>query len=183
LLLGGNCPLSLSDDPTALFAAAGKLKTLKRRGWAKAGIINSESVADHSFRMAIIGAFLADMMKLDSGKIIRMCLIHDIAESEIGDLTPEEKESEEEHRKQEDTAARSIFDTLPPKARKMLLQDWTELMGMRTNEAKLVWQIDKLEMGLTMKDYMRAGGDKKKLKEFNPSWFLSKELKSILEKY
>ena len=171
-------PVSLSDDPAVLFAAAGKLKTLKRKGWAKAGIVDAESVADHSFRMAIIGAFLADMMKLEPGKIMRMCLIHDIAESEIGDLTPEEKTSEEEHRKQEDTVARSIFDSLPPKFRKQLLLDWTELMGMRTNEAKLVWQIDKLEMGLTMKDYMRTGGDKKRLKEFNPSWFLSKGAES-----
>jgi len=179
----GKRSLSQDDDPSALFVAAGKLKSLKRKGWTKAGITDGESVADHSFRMAIIGAFLAEMMKLEPGKIMRMCLIHDIAESKIGDLTPEEKESEESHRNQEDTVARSIFDSLPPKVRKQLLLDWTELMGMRTNEAKLVWQIDKLEMGLTMKDYMRSGGDKKKLKEFNPSWFLSKELKSILEKY
>jgi putative hydrolases of HD superfamily len=175
--------LSQSDDPTALFAAAGKLKALKRRGWVKAGILDGESVADHTFRMAIIGAYLADLMKLDPGKIMRMCLIHDIAESEIGDVTPEEKSSEESHKSKEDEVAKSIFDTLPPKIRKQLLQDWNELMGNRTNEAKLVWQIDKLEMGLTMKDYMRSSGDKKKLKEFNPSWFLSKELKSILEKY
>jgi len=170
-------------SPAELFRAAGILKTVKRKGWAKAGITGQESVADHSFRMAIIGAFLSEETKMDPAKIIRMCLIHDLAESDIGDLTPEEKISEKAHRLEEDNAFREIVSSLPDRERKVFLRDWTELMEMRTNESKLVWQIDKLEMGLTMKDYLRAGGNKAKLSEFNPASHLSKELKSILEQY
>ncbi len=169
--------------PSEFFRAAGILKTVKRKGWIKAGIENQESVADHSFRMAVIGAFLSEVEKLDQAKIIRMCLIHDLAESEIGDLTPEEKTSEEAHRKDEDRVCRAIIATLPDGERKLFLRDWTELLEMRTKEAKLVWKIDKLEMGLTMKDYLRTGGNKQKLAEFNPASYLSKELKSILEDY
>lgn len=170
---------SLSD----ILRAAGVLKTVKRKGWTKAGIVNRESVADHSFRMAIIGALLSDRIKLDSAKIIRMCLIHDLAESEIGDLTPEEKTSETDHRRQEGKVIREIFETLPDKERKLFSHDWSELLEKKSNEAKLVWQIDKLEMGLTMKDYLRAGGNKQRLADFNPSSHLSKELKAILEEY
>ena len=172
-----------SKGPAELLRAAGVLKTIRRKGWLKVGIGNPESVADHSFRMALIGAYLSQEMKLDAGKIIRMCLIHDLAESEIGDLTPEEKISEEAHRKDEDRILREIFATLPEKERKVFDQDWTELYEMRTNEAKLVWQIDKLEMGLTMKDYLREGGNKKKLAEFDPSSNLTSELRTIIQEY
>jgi putative hydrolases of HD superfamily len=176
-------PRNSAKSPTELFRAAGVLKTIKRKGWIKAGITGQESVADHSYRMAIIGAFLSEETKLDPAKIIRMCLIHDLAESDIGDLTPEEKISEKAHRLEEDRAFREIVSSLPDKERKVFLRDWAELLEMRTRESKLVWQIDKLEMGLTMKDYLRAGGNKAKLAEFNPSSHLSKELKSILEEY
>jgi putative hydrolases of HD superfamily len=169
--------------PSDFFRAAGALKSIKRRGWTDAGITDQESVADHSFRMAIMGAYLSEEIKLDSAKIIRMCLIHDLAESEIGDITPEEKVSEVLHRKDEDRVSRAIYSSLPDKERKLFLREWEELLEMKTREAKLVWQIDKLEMGLTMKDYLRAGGNRNKLAEFNPAAHLSRELKSILEEY
>jgi len=172
-----------SKGPSEFFRATGVLKTIKRKGWTKAGIADQESVADHSFRMAIIGAYLSEEAKLDPAKIIRMCLIHDLAESEIGDLTPEEKISQEAHRKDEDRVCRTIFASLPDKQRRIFLRDWAELLEARTTEARLVWQIDKLEMGLTMKDYLRSGGNRNKLAEFNPASHLSKELKSILENY
>lgn len=133
--------------------------------------------------MAIIGAYLSVQMKLDHAKVTRMCLIHDLAESKIGDLTPEEKISEEAHRKDEDTAIESIFDTLPEVERKTFQSDWKELLSMETEESKLVWQIDKLEMGLTMKDYIGAGCGGKKLKQFDSSSRLSRQLRSLLEKY
>jgi putative hydrolases of HD superfamily len=172
-----------AKGPSELFRAAGALKTIDRKGWSKAGITGQESVADHTYRMAVIGAYLSEGEKLEASKIIRMCLIHDLAESEIGDLTPEEKISEKNHRAQEDRVCRKIFTSLPDKERKVFLKDWAELMEMRTRESRLVWQIDKLEMGLTMKDYTRGGGNKEKLKEFNPASHLSKELKLILEEY
>jgi putative hydrolases of HD superfamily len=175
--------INASKGSAELLRAAGVLKTIKRKGWSKAGIENQESVADHSFRMAILGAYIAEEAKLDPAKIMRMCLIHDLAESEIGDLTPEEKVSEASHRKDEDSVMRSILSTLPDRERKVFLHDWTELLEMHTREAKLVWQIDKLEMGLTMKDYIRAGASKSRLAEFNPFAHLSRDLKAILEKY
>lgn len=172
-----------SKGPAELFRAAGILKTIARKGWTKAGITGQESVADHSFRMAVIAAYLSEKLKLDSGKLIRMSLIHDLAESEIGDLTPEEKTSEKTHRIQEQRILRKLLDTLPARERKVLLQDCKELFQMKTRVARLVWQIDKLEMGLTMKDYILAGGDGVKLREFDPTSVLSDELRQILEEY
>jgi len=147
------------------------------------GISNPESVADHSFRMAIVAVCLSDLRDLDSQKVMRMCLIHDLAESEIGDLTPEEKESEEDHRRQEDRVNRVLLNNLPSHVKRDFLKAWRELIRNRTPEAKLVWEIDKLELGFTMKDYILAGGNSKLLKRFDPSAVLSKDLKDLLSKY
>ncbi len=123
------------------------------------------------------------MMGLDSGKIVMMCLIHDLAESKIGDLTPAEKPSLKEHRRMEDKAMKEILSSLPKKARKRFLKCWSELLESKSKESKLVWKIDKLEMGLQMKDYAAIGIDRKLLAEFDPSKYLTKELRTVFQDY
>ena len=74
--------------------AAG-LKKIPRQGWIdKAGIsesVDPESVADHSnqYSVAVMAMLFGDNAKMDTCKMIRMALLHDIAESITGDLTPE----------------------------------------------------------------------------------------------
>ncbi len=168
----------------SLFRAAGKLKRTKRAGWVKkAGIKDGESVADHSFRMAVIAAYLGELMNLDGNKLITMSLLHDLAESRIGDLTPDQKLSERQHRKMEDRAMKEIISTLPKKPRKRFMKYWNELIERKSDEAKLTWEIDKLEMGLQMKDYTAIGVTKEVLAEFDPSSSLSKKTKEIFADY
>lgn len=69
----------------------GRLKRLPRTGWVEAGIKEPESVADHSFRTAVLAMIPADLEGLDSDKVMRMALLHDLAEVETGDLTPDQK--------------------------------------------------------------------------------------------
>ena len=173
------------EDLAQTIKSAGNLKTQKRSGWVKkAGILNAESVADHSYRMALIGAILAEERSLDVGKVVSMCLLHDLAESKIGDLTPEEKTSEDSHRRLDRNVGETILSTLPTKSRKRLLECWKELFQKRTKEAKLTWNIDKLEMGFQMKDYLRSGAASKKvLNHFDPTAVLPKEMRKILKSY
>lgn len=69
-----------------LFAEAGLLKKIKRSGWWVAGIKDPESVADHSFRCAVIGYYMAHLEKVDPFKVMAMALFNDIHESRINDL-------------------------------------------------------------------------------------------------
>ncbi len=46
----------------------------------------SDNISDHSFRVAIIGMILAELEKVSVDKVIKMCLLHDIAEARTGDL-------------------------------------------------------------------------------------------------
>ncbi|MBU0468456.1 MAG: HD domain-containing protein, partial [Candidatus Omnitrophica bacterium] len=69
-----------------LFAEAGLLKKIKRSGWWVAGIKDPESVADHSFRCAIIAYYMAHLENVDPYKTLTMALFNDIHESRINDL-------------------------------------------------------------------------------------------------
>ncbi|HSE32222.1 MAG TPA: HD family hydrolase [Pyrinomonadaceae bacterium] len=69
-----------------------RLKRLDRTGWILRGLPNgTESVAAHSFGVGVTAMVLADMMrreaiKLDVEKILRMSLLHDWAETRVGDM-------------------------------------------------------------------------------------------------
>ena len=69
-----------------LFLEAGLLKKVKRSGWWVAGIKDPESVADHSFRCAVLAYYLAHLEKVDPYKTVIMALFNDIHESRINDL-------------------------------------------------------------------------------------------------
>jgi putative hydrolase of HD superfamily len=149
----------------------------------KVGIKDCESVADHSFRMALLGVHFSVSTGLDQSKVLRMCLIHDLAESRIGDLMPEDKISEAAHREEENRTILEIFSTLPENTKDLLTGDWQELLDSKTRESKVVWMLDKLEMGLQAKEYAENGHGKLKLRQFDPSKKLDKEMAQILDDY
>src|SRR3990167_4633427 len=68
------------------FAEAGLLKKVKRSGWWVAGIKDPESVAEHCFRCAVIGYYMAHQEKVDVYKVLVMTLFNDIHEARINDL-------------------------------------------------------------------------------------------------
>lgn len=65
---------------------AGVLKRTPRSGWSLLGIDGVESVADHSFRCAVIGYLLANMEKVSVNQVLLMTLFNDIHEARITDL-------------------------------------------------------------------------------------------------
>ncbi len=69
-----------------LFAEAGLLKKIKRSGWWVAGIKDPESVADHCFRCAVMGYYMAHLEGVDPFKVMAMTLFNDIHEARINDL-------------------------------------------------------------------------------------------------
>ena len=63
------------------------LKQLPRTGWVRSNVENPESVAAHSWGMAILALRLAPK-DVDLTKVLSMCLVHDLPEVKVGDLTP-----------------------------------------------------------------------------------------------
>jgi len=128
------------------------------------GIRQPESVADHTFRTAILCMIYADMKGLDQPKLLRMALIHDLPEAIIGDLTPAKKTKESKEK--ENAAINQILDLLPETQKEKLLTDWNEYQGGKTKEAKAVRQLEKLEMALQAKEYEKAKSTDRSLERF-----------------
>ena len=69
-----------------------RLKRLERTGWTLRGLPNgTESVAAHSFGVSAAAMLLADEIRnrgtaIDLEKVLRMALLHDLAEARIGDM-------------------------------------------------------------------------------------------------
>ena len=135
------------------FFQIAELKKLPRSGWKiKLGLDNAESVAEHSYMMSVMSMVLADMKSLNSEKIIKMSILHDWAESKIGDFMPDEvgydKKSELEN-----YAMIEILESLPQKIQSNYQDLWDEFLDRDTPEARLVHELDKLEMALQAKIY------------------------------
>jgi putative hydrolase of HD superfamily len=69
-----------------------RLKRLERTGWTLRGLPNgTESVASHSFGVCVTAMMLADEVKargleVNCERVLRMALLHDWAETRVGDL-------------------------------------------------------------------------------------------------
>ncbi len=144
-------------DITLIMEAAGKLKETKRTGWVESGIPSPESVAEHSYRTALLAMVLADINGIDALKAVRMALIHDLAEARVGDLTPRQKQGN--HSELETTAMKEILSELPGEVREYYLNAWLEYQRNTSPEARLVHNADKIEMLFQSKDYEKTGVD------------------------
>src|SRR2546425_6032042 len=127
-----------------------------------------ESVADHSFGVAILALFEGEKRGLDVGALLKLALIHDLEEAITGDLTPRDKRrvSKTSLSRMRTEAIRSIFGTLPEHSQRLYLKLWNDHRTGQTQEARLVKSLDKLEMALQAKEYERRGIDKRKLADF-----------------
>ncbi|MGD8707661.1 MAG: HD domain-containing protein [Nitrosopumilaceae archaeon] len=143
------------------FKSSANLKNISRQGWIdKLSITNPESVADHTFSMAMIGMVLSDSKNHNTEKILKMILLHDLAETEIGDITPEKKPKNEKMIL-ENKAIKDILGNLPKSLQIQYLKIWDEYQENKSSDAKFVHQIDKFEMALQAKIYQKQVGVEK----------------------
>lgn len=163
---------------------AGKLKEMPRRGWVLRGVKEPETIAAHTFRMAIMAWVLCCYKKLNLNKVIKMALIHDLCEVYAGDTTPydkilprnkkklkeiiskwprflkEEKEKifQEKHEK-ESKALKKITSELPTFLRKEIRNLWFDYENGLTHEGKFVRQLDRVESLLQASEYFKKNKD------------------------
>jgi putative hydrolase of HD superfamily len=157
----------------------GRLKVTKRAGWiSHVGIDRPESVADHSFRCAVLAMCISDLVNANTEKLIRMLLLHDIHEALTGDYDyfAKKEMSINEVKSQERAAIKEVLSLLPEELKARYLSLWEEFENQTTLEAILANDIDKVEMMIQALEYERAGCDSKKLDSF---WFdVQKKIKT-----
>jgi putative hydrolase of HD superfamily len=139
------------------------LKREPRKGWQKRVEGRVESVADHSFAVALLALYEGERRGYDMEKILKLALIHDLEEAIIGDLTPRDKAHRGATRVQRDRerAIRELLSELPAKSRPAYLRLWTDLRERRSKESRLVHQLDKVEMAFQANEYGKRTGQRK----------------------
>jgi putative hydrolase of HD superfamily len=163
----------------------GRLKATPRAGWLHRGVDPGEveSVADHSFRVALL-AWLAsaETAGLDRDRAIRLALLHDLAETVVGDLTPYDPdalaalppgerraalnqrqiaspERRRTKRNAENAAIASLTTGLSPDLQSEIAALWAELQERSTPEARFVKELDILETWLQSREYLAVDSE------------------------
>ncbi len=132
------------EELLAVLSRAAKLKTTPRHCWTEAD--RRESVADHSWRIALMAMLMSgveEFRDVDMDRVIRMCLIHDLGEAFTGDI-PTFVKSEAEAEK-EDGIFQNWVRSFPEPQR----TEWTGLLAemdqQQTVESRIYKSLDKLE--------------------------------------
>ncbi len=174
-------------DFVKFFEVTNVLKRLPRTGWVVKGIKDPESIAAHSFSTTLMALIIGmDRNDINLQKLLTMSILHDIGESKIGDLTPSSIEllgGDKNKRELEKEATKKLFELIDEKKQKQLFAIYEQYINNETEEAKLLHQIDKLEMLLQAVEYQKAGYPKEIFNEFwnaVESYFTDKTLIEIL---
>ncbi len=149
----------------------GKLKQVKRQGWIDRGVKEPESVADHSFMLALMAMIEAEKQKLDVCKAVKFALVHDLPEALCGDIASRVKEEEQEvsnkeKHEMEEKALKEILGDLDKELSEEIFSLWQEFGEKKGREARLVYELDRLEAIIQAVEYEKEGNFKVSLQEF-----------------
>ena len=139
-----------------LLAEAGILKSVRRSGWWMIGMKNAESVAEHSFRTALLGYLLAKMEKVDPYPVVMMSLLNDLHEARINDLHKVGHRYIDFKAAEIKAAAEQLKD-LPSPIRKDLKGWAQELQQQRSRASVIARDADLLECMIQGKEYAAQG--------------------------
>ncbi|KAI2625245.1 HD domain-containing protein [Xylaria nigripes] len=166
-------PIEGAESPVPYFHILERLKTNKREGWRRFGIQRGESISDHMYRMSLMTMLCPPTLapKLDLFKCMKMCLIHDMAESLVGDITPVDGIAKPEKSRREAETMDYISKNLLGKVHGGLAGEeiraiWQEYENSETLESQFVHDLDKVELLTQMVEYEKCANKALDLGEF-----------------
>jgi len=179
----------MSDTPPdlpGLLRIFGGLKRVRRTGWVDRGVPPDEveSVADHSMLTALTAWIAAAGDEtLDRDRVLKLALVHDLAETLIGDAPPYDPEDVPDRadveavraffsvrhlrspanaaakRAAELGAADRLLALMPAAIAPEFRELWEEYDAQVTPEARFVKQVDRLEAYLQARGYAKEHPD------------------------
>ena len=107
----------------------------------------NENDAEHAWHMAIMAYLLKEYSNepVDIGKVMLMCLIHDIVEIDAGDTYAYDAENLKTQKAREDAAKERIFSILPEEQKDELIKLFDEFEEFKTAESKFAHAMDNLQ--------------------------------------
>lgn len=133
----------------AFLAEADRLKSVRRANRLVDGS-RRENTAEHSWHLALYALALAPLApSLEIGRVIRMALIHDLVEIDVGDVPLHSAggaaHGAPERRAAEERAARRLFGLLPAAQGEALMALWQEFEAAETAEAVFAKGLDRFQ--------------------------------------
>jgi putative hydrolases of HD superfamily len=146
------------------------LKQIRRQGWVDRGVTDPESVADHSWSVALLAWLLAaERPDLDRERVLLLGIVHDLPEAVAGDATPFDRHRDEsgqidpalfleapgypadernlKHQREKE-ALEQMLAGVPAGLAADIRSAWSEYEANSTPEARFVKQVDKLETAM-----------------------------------
>lgn len=139
-----------------LISEAGLLKRVKRSGWWVLGIKDGESVAEHSFRCAVIGYAIAKMENVFPYKVLIMTLFGDLHEARIND-SHKMAQRYLNYKKAEDSAFGEQVKYLPKNIKDEMVNLHKEYRQQINNESIIARDADILECLIQAREYQQQG--------------------------
>jgi putative hydrolase of HD superfamily len=141
-----------------------------------------ENDAEHSWHIAMMATLFEEYASepVDIGRVVQMCLAHDLIEIYAGDTFAYDEKGNEDKADREKAAADKLFAQLPEEQGSMIRALWEEFDAMETADAKYAACMDRLQPFLhnTLTDghtWIEGGTDRGKvrkrmaiIKEFMP---------------
>ncbi|GIM85136.1 HD domain-containing protein [Salinispora arenicola] len=142
-----------ADAAMSFIFEAGVLKRAARTGWWF--VTQPESIADHSFRTALIGMMLAAMEGADPARVSMLCVLHDTQETRITDIPHIAKRYLTTA--PNTTVTADQVAACPPAVADLITAAVTEYEAGETPEAIVARDADKLECLVQAVEYRHQG--------------------------
>ena len=127
---------NIDNDLIGFYYQFNHLKDIYRQGWiknilGKEHIHKIESVADHSWSVAMLAISVIEKYKLnmDIAKCMKLSIIHELGEIYAGDFTPSDHISKDRKHELEEKAIEKVLDTI----------------NFENDFSQFIKQVDKLE--------------------------------------
>ena len=122
-----------------------KLKAVLRKN-KPIGLNRYENSAEHSWHVSLLVMILAEdaNRKIDTHKVMKMMLLHDIVEIDAGDVLVYDTTGKKEVQEKEIKAAKCIFGLLPENLEKEFTNIWEEFESEKTIESKFAKALDRI---------------------------------------
>lgn len=117
-----------------------------------------ENSAEHSWHLAMYALLLQDYAVgvVDANRVIKMLLLHDIVEVDVGDTPLHSSASPNDQYRAEMQAASRLFGLLPAPESSELLALWQEFEEAKSEDAKFAKALDRVQPLLV--NVMTGGG-------------------------
>nr|CAI5854880.1 unnamed protein product [Callosobruchus analis] len=142
------------------------LKHLPRRGWQYLDVKNFEQISGHMYAMGMMTFLLGNDSKLDRLKCLQLSVVHDLAESIVGDITPHDNIPVEKKHQMEDEAMKEITKLVGDEVGSLIYTLYKEYEAKETPEAKFVKDLDQFDLLCTASYYEKRDQTPGKHQEF-----------------